>query len=194
MESIQTIFKRASYPAGLAALFDAHTTMPLGSGQPRSDFEQTLRAAHIETVFAPQQVRDAEAAHACLSGLWLFHNFIEQSHRICQALDTAEGSYWHAIVHRREPDFWNSKYWFRRVGRHAIFAELCRGAAALAASHNSTAGRFLRGQKEWDASAFVDLCEACIDTGTDDEKLCEHVQMLEWHLLFAHCFRAAAGG
>ena len=46
--------------------------------------------------------------------LWL-HGFLDESHSIAQGLASAEGSYWHALVHRSEGDFSNSKYWYGRI-------------------------------------------------------------------------------
>src|SRR5262245_42612875 len=71
-----------------------------------------------------REVADRDAAMACYSGLWLYHDGLDESHAISQDLDTAEGSFWHAIMHRREPDAWNSKYWWRRVGDHAVLGRL----------------------------------------------------------------------
>ena len=63
-------------------------------------------------------------ALACMAGLWLRHDFLDESHRISQDLENPSGSYWHGIMHRRELDFSNAKYWFRRVGMHRVFEPL----------------------------------------------------------------------
>jgi hypothetical protein len=49
----------------------------------------------------------------CMSGLWLLAGDLDRSHTISQGIGSAEGSFWHGIMHRREGDFSNSKYWFR---------------------------------------------------------------------------------
>src|SRR5208282_3154263 len=46
---------------------------------------------------------------AMLAGLWLWHDGLDESHRISQGLSSPAGSFWHAIMHRREGDFSNSK-------------------------------------------------------------------------------------
>lgn len=56
--------------------------------------------------------------------MWLYVDELDRSHRISQTLETPTGSYWHAIMHRREGDFWNSKYWYRRVGKHPVIDQL----------------------------------------------------------------------
>ena len=68
-------------------------------------------------LFDGQPARHRELARACLAGLWLYHDFLDEAHRISQSLHGREGSYWHGIMHRREGDFANAKYWFHRVGR-----------------------------------------------------------------------------
>jgi len=49
---------------------------------------------------------------------WLYIDDLERAHDLCQAIDDATGAAIHAIVHRREGDFWNSRYWWQRVGGH----------------------------------------------------------------------------
>ncbi len=110
---------------------------------------------------------------ACLSGLWLLAGDLPRSHSISQSLNTAEGSFWHGIMHRREGDFGNAKYWFRRVGSHPVIDALAEQAGDLYPS----------------GAAFVDACERAL-RGTDvDQQACRRVQWLEWQLLFAHCLR-----
>ena len=52
-------------------------------------------------------------AACCLAGVWLLHDYLDESHTISQRIDTPSGSFWHGIMHRREGDFSNAKYWFR---------------------------------------------------------------------------------
>jgi hypothetical protein len=167
---------------------------PLGPGSPNSDVKDELANLAVESVFASHEVADMDAAKACLAALWLYHNYLEKSHEISQSIDTQEGSYWHGIMHRREPDFQNSKYWFRRVGRHPIFKPLHIEAKELAlGSDIHESAEFLLKQPGWDPIAFIDLCEACIKKRSPDEALCRQIQQREWELLFDYCFRKAIG-
>ena len=58
------------------------------------------------------------------SALWLLAGDLDRSHTLSQQFDSREGSYWHGIMHRREGDFSNAKYWFRRVGDHPVLSRL----------------------------------------------------------------------
>ncbi len=53
-----------------------------------------------------------------LRALWLdARNDWDGAHRLAQAVDTSDGSWVHAYLHRREGDQGNARYWYRRAGR-----------------------------------------------------------------------------
>jgi hypothetical protein len=182
------------YSSAFVELLQEERLNLLDPGTPNMQMRPALGALTIEKAFAPNKIIDADMARACLAGIWLYHDFLDESHQISQSITTTTGSYWHGIMHRREPDFSNSKYWFHRVGEHPIFEPLRQAAAELAAantSHESTA--FLCQQKKWDPFAFIDLCEACLNRHSPAEKFCRQIQLCEWKLLFDHCFHQAIG-
>jgi hypothetical protein len=184
----------ASYPHALRDLLAAKPVQPLGPGQPLTEKHEALRTFSLAEAVKPRPIVDEQAVQACRAGLCLAFNFLNESHGLSQDLDTAEGSYWHAILHRREPDYWNGKYWFRRVGRHPIFDELGREAACITEERTCPAPAiYLLSQPTWDPFAFVDLCEKASHGPAMLESLCVEVQNREWELLFAYCYRRALG-
>jgi hypothetical protein len=162
--------------------------MELGPGSPNLAVRPLLQELAREL---PKKAEKRDLAQACLAGLWLLHNFHDESHAISQDLDTVEGSYWHGILHRREPDYGNAKYWFRRVPTHPIFGELRKAAAALAGEAGVSTSEFLTRQKTWDPAAFVDLCEAAASGPDSLSLLCRKIQQREWELLFTYCHEHA---
>jgi hypothetical protein len=163
---------------------------PLDAGAPNCAVRPRLEALASDNAFAPYRIRDRSMADACRAGLWLYHNFLDESHKISQELHTPTGSYWHALMHRREPDFSNAKYWFRRVGTHPIY-ELLRQTAAELAVNAPPSAAFLRTQSAWDPFAFVDLCAAALAGRAPCAELCRQIQKCEWELLFDWCYRQA---
>ena len=61
------------------------------------------------------------ASLAVKSGLLLWNDDLDGCHKIAQELSDEFGAYLHGVMHRREPDYGNSNYWFRRVGDHPLF-------------------------------------------------------------------------
>ncbi|HEX3725872.1 MAG TPA: hypothetical protein VHV08_06500, partial [Pirellulales bacterium] len=122
-----------SYGPAIAPLIAANTKGALGSGTPNESARAVLAGLDAAAIVAPRQLANRSMAMCCLAGLWLRHDFLDESHAISQEIETSGGSYWHGIMHRREGDFANSQYWFRRVGHHPIFPDLCSAASQLAA-------------------------------------------------------------
>ena len=164
----------------------------LGPGKPRQDKLSMLRRLDDATLFAGQSVTDPTMARCCYAGLWLLFDFLDESHQISQEIDAVEGSYWHGIMHRREPDYGNAKYWFRRVPRHPVFEPLAVAARGLAAQGDvDGAAEFLQCLPNWDSMAFVDLCQQIAQGKSSSEGLARKVAQREWELLFEHCYGRA---
>jgi hypothetical protein len=119
----------------------------------------------------------------------LWHDHLDEAHRIVQDMPGAEAAWIHAIMHRREPDYWNSKYWWRRVGDHPVFAELAREAQArLTRSPGAQLAAQLTPKGQWAPFAFVDACERAANGPPADatRSLLESVQAAEFRVLLAH--------
>jgi hypothetical protein len=174
-------FNPTEYGPALGPLLTGSCLNPLDAGRPDVAARPELEALS-DDAFYSRPVKDRGMAAACRAGLWLLHNYIGEAHSISQDLDTPEGSYWHALVHRREPDFANCKYWFRRVGTHPIYEDLAKVAAELGFGGAGTT---------WDPIAFVDACELGLKNGGKAAEICRRVQRAEWELLFDYCWRRA---
>ena len=134
---------------------------------------------------------------ALLAGLWLWHDLLDASHAISQGVETPTGSFWHAIMHRREGDFSNAKYWYARCRNHPAVAEIGARAARLGAelsgSGDAPVDRLTGGT--WDPDAFVDLVARAHRGGNDAGRaVAVRLQKIEWAALFDHCIDAARAG
>jgi hypothetical protein len=176
-------------------LVDIDRRRPLDAGTSRRDARSALESLTVETAFAHAQVADRDMATCCLSAVGLLHDELDESHSLSQQIDTPSGSFWHGIMHRREGDFSNAKYWFRRVGTHPVLDTLSQRAAEIAAVRGEErAIKKLITGGAWDECAFVDLVETVIRGQGSTRELCLDIQQAEWELLFDHCYRAAVHG
>lgn len=126
---------------------------------PLSNAMTTLLAHKPENEEAVSLVAQADATKPTKAALWLYVDELDRAHQLVQDIDDETGSYLHAILHRREGDYSNSKYWFRRAGRHPILDRL--GA--------------------YDPIAFVDLAQA--GAHSNPPELIE-LQRREWQAIF----------
>lgn len=185
------LFDAAAYGSLVSDLLAEAGPMPLDAGTPDAALGDRLRAIGAADLFEGTKATDAEAAATCLSGLWLRAGFLDESHRLSQGLPGADGSFWHGIMHRREGDYSNAKYWFRRVGEHPTFAAIADAAGGIAATGDGPAARAMAARGKWDPFAFVDLVQIAVANGKPDDPLWGAVQKAEWEILFDHCWHRA---
>jgi hypothetical protein len=174
-----------------------HATTAYGELLPNHDGPADARVV-LQSLEADQLLNrftsSREYGRAMLAGLWLWHDFLHESHELSQKIDAPTGAYWHAIMHRREGDFSNSKYWLARCENHPIYPTLAIRADDVIRPHPADKSVFRITSQGWNPGAFVDLVEAVHSHPADPRRgLAIALQQLEWRVLFDHCTRAAAG-
>ncbi|RMF39853.1 MAG: hypothetical protein D6753_12805 [Planctomycetota bacterium] len=173
------ILPGASLPQDLQAIIEAAPIANL-DGSPRDP----------DTVAAIQRAMQSSNLAGTLieSALWLLAGDLERSHTISQQYDSREGSYWHGIMHRREGDYSNAKYWFRRVGDHPVLSRLRQQIQ----SHLSEfEGRGVPVSdllaSDWLAGELVDQCQSAVRHGDLQQPDLQRITWWEWQLLLEHC-------
>jgi hypothetical protein len=166
--------------AGLKQLLATAEPPELGP-QPRVNVQSAAALnAQLDSLFRATDLA-LERQQLIRSLVLLWHDHLEAAHTIAQGIENPDGSFVHALMHRREPDYLNAKYWWRRVGAHPAFPEIARRVEELltgsrrreeadpgdlgkvrlltSAATNADFAKRLVPAGKWDASAFVDLCE-----------------------------------
>jgi len=165
-------------------------------GNPRA--AELLGALTPETVLSRGKTSPCDAA-AVLAALWLRHDYLAESHQLSQAIDTPTGSYWHAIMHRREGDFWNSKYWLNKCRGHPALAAISRQAVDVINASPADKSIMKLTLGDFDAHGFVDVVEAVHNQTPDSipadarHDILVALQQIEWQVLFEHSLAGAAG-
>jgi len=182
-----------------------------------------LIADGVRTAFLKQQLDRADPlclagedcnlpnARLLLAGLHLMNDDLAACHTICQAVGLETGSeassYWHGIVHRREPDFDNARGWFRKAEgfggllpiREAVMRVL-QDALQMPEYGNAresafTLIRILQESGTWNAVDLVEMCEAAREEeGGPMTRLLEEVQEAEMAAAFDWTYGEAVPG
>jgi hypothetical protein len=159
-----------------------------------------IRSAGLDGLVG--EVRSQPDAVAVRAGLLQINGFLDASHTEAQGVEHqgrhANADYWHAIHHRREPDYGNANYWFRHVGDHPIHAELGRAAdeviTRLAGREAAALQKRLGTPNAWNPSAFVGFCQQSASEADGRlRQLAEEIQWREMRLLLEQTHRDATG-
>ena len=127
---------------------------------------------------------DAQMSELCRAGFLMFNDDLARAHDIVQTIGSPTGSFWHAIMHRREGDFDNANYWWNRAGEHPVFDEIFDLVL-----HRVPDFGFLdelRAAGHWLPREFNEWCRRSAENGESDAALRE-VQRLEMKVLLEWC-------
>jgi hypothetical protein len=126
------------------------------------------------------------------AGLWLLAGELDRSHSVSQSIGDRDGSFWHGIMHRREGDFSNAKYWFRQAMRHPIeplmTSRIAREAERIDSPLAAVPVEDLIQAKSFPC-ALVDLVQKAGANHVRWRKPLQWICWWEWQLLFDHCRR-----
>ena len=164
--------------------------LPEPLSDPISPVFETLplsRALHELVVAAPLggAAHDAVAAAvadpaladrpALCAALWLYVDDLDRAHGLAQELHSPTGSLLHAVVHRREGDFPNALYWYRKAGHHPAYGriDLTGGGAG---SGTSVA--------RYDPQRFVNQVEKAVTEKIPESPALVSQQNKEWVAIF----------
>ena len=123
--------------------------------------------------------RFAEVRGGVLYGL----DELDSAHEIFQQDKDPDGSYWHGMLHRREGDFDNARYWFRRAGRLPVFPDLHEAARSASSSMSR--------QESWDPYLFTGLCEQARFGASELIPECRQLQKVEFDAFFLRAWNKA---
>ena len=164
-------------PPQLYAIFNTPSLPSLGPKKraealPLSKLKNDLEAA------VSQSDLSGNNADLMRSAALLWHDYLDASHTLSQDIRSSDGSFLHGIMHRREPDYPNAKYWFNRAGAHDAFLEIFKSAkknlAATSLAHLV--------ESEWDPFALIDSVSRA-GSSSEEYKLLQQVQQIEFEVL-----------
>jgi hypothetical protein len=175
----------AQFDEFLLQLQERQPAPPLFPTAPYS-VEISRQMAQANDTFFDAGLSDA-AKEALRSGLLLLNDDLHASHELSQSIHTPTGSFWHAIMHRREGDAGNSQYWWRLTGDHPAFSDIHRNALKYLQGHgNPAAERFgakMQASGRWDPVDFVRACSQ----GMNDDEWLRQLQLIEMTTLLRWC-------
>ena len=161
----------------LNAIFNTSSLPSLGPELRTASLPLSRLKDELETAISQADVSD-ENSDLVRSSALLWHDHLDASHTISQDINSSDGSFLHAIMHRREPDYPNAKYWFNRVGAHNAFPEIFDRAKII--SIDTSCSQLV--ESEWDPFAMVDSVSQT-DSGSEEYKLLQQIQKIEFEVL-----------
>ncbi len=149
------------------------------------DLSEKIREASDATISGGREITDAKIFALVRGALFCAADALGAAHRIFQDDASDIGSYWHGVLHRREADFDNARYWFRRAGKLPISDRMHAAAAPVSPT--------MAKQNLWDAYLLTGMCEQAKFGDAEAAPECLRLQRIEFDELLDFCWRKSVG-
>ena len=140
--------------------------------------EQPAAGPAHDAVQAAIDTGDLAEHPELIAGLWLYVDDLDASHAVSQDLTSPTGSYWHAVMHRREGDFSNALYWYRKAGVHPAMNHIDLTGGGAGAGTDVA---------KYDPDAFTRQVERAHERNDLSNPALISQQVKEWTALFEWC-------
>jgi len=178
----------------ISILLDTPEPAELGPGPRKGVWQEAALDRELDKLVASTLPTERQQLIRALLLLW--HDHFEPAHSIAQEIADRDGSFVHGILHRREPDYGNAAYWFRRVGEHPVFSDLAeRSRALLQERSQGQLSNELILADQWNAFGFINACERANRRGVSEEykNLLREIQEIETRSLLEWFCNEAQG-
>jgi hypothetical protein len=147
------------------------------------DVWRRVRDADDATITGGLPIGDHKIFRLVRGGLLYAMDDLDGCHHFFQDEPSDLGSYWHGMMHRREGDFDNARYWFRRAGSQPFFDNLHSHAAQFSPDAAK--------QLSWDPYLFTGQCEQAKFGAEDELGELPRLQRVEFDIVFDYTWRQA---
>ena len=161
-------------PSVIKDLFYTNSLPSLGPEKREDSLDLTKCEGLIENAL---KFSSTEQQALIRSALLLWHDHLEASHEISQCLNSKDGNFLHALMHRREPDFLNTKYWLNQTGQYKAYSEIAKRSKILL--KEDSLPKLFTG--EWNPYAMVDSVEHA-KPNTQTYKTLQKIQQIEMEI------------
>lgn len=183
VDIVSSLAREATELGGASAYTRLVTSGP-GTDGVREAVEKLAGSEALATV------KDRNMAQCLVAGMWLWHDWLEEAHRLVQPIPTETGNFWHAVMHRREGDFDNSRYWYARCADHPAMAILAAQSGDIINAHPADKTLLRLAWNGWNPAVMVDLVQQVHQKPEDPRYvIAVRLQQLEWRVLSGHCLR-----
>lgn len=178
----------ASYPDLIERAFLAEGLLKtlIPSDISNRDVWRRVRDADDQAITGGHPISNDKMLRLVRGGLLYALDDLDGCHQYFQNDGTDLGSYWHGMMHRREGDFDNARYWFRRSGTLPFFDNLHSQAAVFSPD--------MAKQNSWDPYLFTGQCEQAKFGAEDDRGEFPRLQRVEFDVVFDYTWRQAIKG